>query len=346
MGARGRAGRGPPLPGPALGAPSGGPSSSTGPSTRLPQLRLHDHPPRPRRAGGRAGRQGRRHRSAGHRGHRPRCSTATAGRRRRGRRCPSARAPRCRRTRRRAAPRCGPATWWWRTGPTRASAGPSAPSRDRQLPLGMALRGYYRSAAQRRALHRVAPRHPRRRRRRRARLRLDLPPRRRPGERGRRAPLDRAALEGDSTPPGSWTRSSAGRPDSWGLSPETSLRPADRGEAAHGPGGRAAHRPQHPGGRRRRRPHQPVQRRGDRLRLRDRAPGRGVPGRGAVGRRGRRRWPPTSSRARATPTATTTGSAGPSCASSASPACMRWLRRDRHALRSRSWTSCCASWPT
>ena len=48
----------------------------------------------------------------------------------------------------------------------------------------------------RRPLHRVAPRHPRRRRQRGPRLRLDLPDGRRPRERRRRPPVDRAALEG------------------------------------------------------------------------------------------------------------------------------------------------------
>ena len=46
------------------------------------------------------------------------------------------------------------------------------------------------------ALHRVAPRHPGRRRQRGARLRLDLPARRRPGERRRRPAVHRPAVEG------------------------------------------------------------------------------------------------------------------------------------------------------
>ena len=57
----------------------------------LPQLRLHHHPPRPRRHRERAGRQGRGHRLAGHRGPRadPRRIRPGAGRRR-APRCPPA----------------------------------------------------------------------------------------------------------------------------------------------------------------------------------------------------------------------------------------------------------------
>ncbi len=46
-----------------------------------------------------------------------------------------------------AAPpsRCGPATWWWPTGPTPGSGGRSGTGRNRSYPMGMALRGYYRS---------------------------------------------------------------------------------------------------------------------------------------------------------------------------------------------------------
>ena len=72
-------------------------------------------------------------------------------------------------------------------------------------------------------------------------------------------------------------------PASWGIRPETACGPADRRPPPDGHGGRAPGRAQHRRGRRRRRPHQPVQRRGHRLRLRDRAAGGGVPGRGPAG---------------------------------------------------------------
>ena len=41
--------------------------------------------------------------------------------------------------------RSGPATWWSPTGPTPASAAPSAPAATGPIPLGMAIRGYYDS---------------------------------------------------------------------------------------------------------------------------------------------------------------------------------------------------------
>ena len=161
----------------------------------LPLLRLRDHPPRPRRPGHRAGRQGRGHVWQGTEAVEPILDDGapTAG--------PGAGLPPCSGPWSRRRPpgppaRCGPATWWWPTGPTRASAGPSARPRPRDLPMGMALRGYYALARPRRPLHRVPPRHPRRRRRGGARLRVDLPAGRRPGERRRRPALDRPAVEG------------------------------------------------------------------------------------------------------------------------------------------------------
>ena len=113
---------------------------------RLPRLRLHHHPPRPRRPGVPSGRS-----RPG-----PPCWQGTealepildraplgapTSRRRPGR--PVRGAP-CRETGRHRG-RSGPATWWSPTAPTRASGGPSALVRDRAYPQGMALRGYYRS---------------------------------------------------------------------------------------------------------------------------------------------------------------------------------------------------------
>ena len=192
----GRPGRRPPVPGlRACGFGQIARAALAG-APRLPRLRLHHHPPRPRRPGRRAGRQGRGRRLAGHRG--GRAPGSTPGGRRPG---PGA-LPACagavvRGPRTPARPgRSGPATWWWPTAPTPGSAGRSGTRRDRQLPAG---HGAARATTARRAtttLHRVAPRHPRRRRRRGPRLRLDLPPGRRPGQRRRRPALDRPALEG------------------------------------------------------------------------------------------------------------------------------------------------------
>ena len=81
-------------------------------------------------------------------------------------------------------------------GATRASGGRSAQRATGRLPTRHGAPRLLRVAAPRRAVHRVAPRHPRRRRQRRARLRLDLPARRRPGERRHRPALDLRPLEG------------------------------------------------------------------------------------------------------------------------------------------------------
>ena len=62
--------------------------------------------------------------------------------------------------------------------------------------------------APRRPVHRVPPRHPRRRGQRGPRLRLDLPHGRRPGQRRRGPPVDRRPLEGRQHHRTSWTPSS------------------------------------------------------------------------------------------------------------------------------------------
>ena len=95
-----------------------------------------------------------------------------------------------------AARRSGPATWWWPTGPTPASAARLGTSRNRAYPLGMAIRGYYDLAPPRRALDRELARHPGQGGQRPARLRLDLPGRRRPGQRRHRAALHLQPVEG------------------------------------------------------------------------------------------------------------------------------------------------------
>ena len=68
------------------------------------------------------------------------------------------------------------------------------------------------------ALHRIPPRHPGRRGQRRAGLRMDLPGRRRPGQRRCRPALHRPALEGRQHrhPDGALRE---GGPEEWGLSP-------------------------------------------------------------------------------------------------------------------------------
>ena len=98
----------------------------------FPSLRLRDHPPRPRPDGGRAGRQGGGGGVGGGRGRRAPSSTgppparsAAAGSGHRG--APRPAPERGCSTVRRARPgRSAPATWWWPTVPTPASAGPSA----------------------------------------------------------------------------------------------------------------------------------------------------------------------------------------------------------------------------
>ena len=81
-----------------------------------------------------------------------------------------------------------------------------------------------------------------------------------------------------STPPASWTSSWTGRPKDWELSPETCLGPPTGGKLPMGLSVGPRVGPHRVGHRGRRRLDQPVQRRGHRLRLRDRAAGRGVAG--------------------------------------------------------------------
>ena len=69
-------------------------------------------------------------------------------------------------------------------------------TRDRRSPIGMALRGYYTSAAPRRPVHRVAPRSQRPFRCRGPGIRLDIPSGRRASERRGRVTDRRRAVEG------------------------------------------------------------------------------------------------------------------------------------------------------
>ena len=79
-GARGRAGRVAPLHRAALLRLRTLHRDAVARAPELPQLRLHHHPPRPRRPGGRSGGRGRGHRAPGHRGHRPHRRRVGAGR--------------------------------------------------------------------------------------------------------------------------------------------------------------------------------------------------------------------------------------------------------------------------
>ena len=81
------------------------------------------------------------------------------------------------------------------------------------------------------AVHRVPPRHPRRRRQGGPGLRLDLPAGRRPGERRRRAPLDRPAVEGGQHGHADGALRGLG-PEGVGALPGHGARPAHRGQAA------------------------------------------------------------------------------------------------------------------
>ena len=198
-GDRGSPGRRPPLLGSADPRLRQGPRPGLARAPELPLVRLRHHPPRSRRHRQRAGRQGRGHRVAGDRGGRthPRATgtgpsdggAGSCGRRsgHRAERCPPVSGP-WSRTRPPGRPvRSGPGTWWWPTGPTRASAGPSARRGTGANPWAWPCAGYYTLTRARPALHRVPPRHPGRRRQGGPRLRLDLPAGRRPGQRGGRA---------------------------------------------------------------------------------------------------------------------------------------------------------------
>ena len=140
--------------------------------------------------------------------------------------------------RRRAARRSGPATSWSPTAPTRASAARSAPPATASYPQGMAIRGYYESP-----LHdepwiecrldvrdrngNVA-----------ARLRLDLPGRRRHGQRRHRPAVDVPRLEGGQhLPPDGRVRRDCARV--LGHRARDVVRAADRRPAADGRLGRA-----------------------------------------------------------------------------------------------------------
>ena len=245
-GARGGPGRGPPFRRPALLRLRDDPRPALARPPDLPALRLRDHPPRSRRDRRRAGGQGGGHRLAGGRGGRadPR---GRAGRRRTAPTSAEA-PPRCAGAVVKAdgAParngRCGPATWWWPTGPTPASAGPWAPPGTAATPWGWPC-GATTARPATTNLHRVPPRHPGRSGQGGPRLRLDLPPGRRPGERRAWACSPSRGGGRASTPPpdGAFV---AWAPGYWELSPATSSghRP---GGSSHGSVGRPPGRADH-----------------------------------------------------------------------------------------------------
>ena len=101
-------------------------------------------------------------------------------------------------------------------------------------------------------------------------------------------------------------------PAEWELSPATALGSPTGGKLPMGLAVGPADRGHHPGGGRRRRIDQPVQRRGHRLRLRERPAGRGVTGRGPAAATASTPWSATRPGSR-TPTGSTTGWPGPSC---------------------------------
>ena len=133
-------------------------------------------------------------------------------------------------------------------------------------------------------------------------------------------------------------------PDSWDIRPETSCGPPTGGRLPMGLSVGPHAGPDVAGRRRRRGRHQPVQRRGHRLRVRDRPPGRRRAARGARVRRRSRasgvRPPPAGDvrplfqggarvRAHHRPARADAGAGR-------APAC----------TRARSWSGCCGSWPT
>ena len=211
---------------------------------------------------------------------------------------------------RRRPARSGPGTWWWPTGPTRGSAGPSGPPGTGASPWAWPCAGYYTSPGHDQPF---------------IESHLDI----RDGD-GKVVPgygwifplgdgrvnVGVGLLSTDRRWKGVNTSTLmehfvAWAPKEWELSPATCLGPPTGGKLPMGlsVGPRVGRH--HPGGGRRRRVHQPVQRRGHRLRLRDRPPGRRVAGRGPVAATGRR--PSTATRTGSrTPTASTTGWPGPS----------------------------------
>ena len=189
--------------------------------------------------------------------------------------------------------------------------------RDRVVPAGHGDPRLLRVAPPRRAVDRVAPRHPRPGGQRAARLRLDLPGRRRPGERRHRPAVDVQPVEGGQHHQADGRLRRLGA-RSRGTSARDLVRAADRRPAADGALGRPARGPDVARRRRRRRRHQPVQRRGHRLRVRDRPPGRRRAARGARLRR-RPRAPGATTAACRRRTASTSRWRGRSCTSSAGP---------------------------
>ena len=162
----------------------------------------------------------------------------------------------------------------------------------RLLPVSEACRG----------VHRLVSRHPRRRRQSRAGIRLDLPARRRSGERRRRPALHPGPLEARQH---DQAHGGLRGPGAGIVVPRRRdlVRCAHRWPPAHGPRRRPAGRTGLHRRRRCRRHHQPLQRRGHRLRLRDR-PAR------CRRRRGRARSAATRvcSAATSSPSRTSTGS--------------------------------------
>ena len=192
----------------------------------LPLLRLHDHPPRPRRAvADRAGR-GRRDPA---RGPRSRPSSGT--------RAPAPAA---------LPPRRGDGRHEGRSDRTRTVkaryvvVADGANSRVGRM-LGASRRRDCRSAwpfaattsPPRRPVHREPPRHSRRRGQRGPGLRLDVPARRRPRERRRRPALDRQRWKGVNTTK-LMDAFLAYAPPSWGLAAETCLGPPTGGKLPMG----------------------------------------------------------------------------------------------------------------
>ena len=200
--------------------------------------------------------------------------------------CPPCRRGGHRQGHRQPAARCGPSTWWWPTGPTRASDGRSAPpgtatnpwawpcaaTTPRPVTIGRSSSPTSTSGT---TDGKVVPGY------------------------GWIFPLGDGRvnvgvglLSTDQRWKGVNTSTLmdhfvSGAPKEWELSSSTCLGPPTGGKLPMGLTVGPTDRCHHLGGRRRRRVDQPVQRRGNRLRLRDRPPGRGFAGRGAQWRRGR-----------------------------------------------------------
>ena len=199
-------------------------------------------------------------------------------------------------------------------------------ARDRAYPQGMAIRGYYESPLHDEPWIESRARRQRPQRQLAARLRLDLPGRRRHGQRRRRPAVDVPRLQERQHVAPAATSSPRPRPTYWEIDAGRAVRRADRRPAADGRLGRPQGRPDLPRRRRRRRLVNPFNGEGIDYAYETGRMAADVLARGAVDRRRRSRCSATRS-CSTTSTASTSRWPGCSPRSSADPALMRELTR-------------------